>query len=75
MLVKSILFYNYSTWGMTIQDEQQLGSFYKKQLRRILNIRWPHKIRKKNYMKKPIQNLYLLRRPGEDGTYLDISSD
>ena len=54
MLVKSILLYNCGTWGMTIQDEQQLDSFHRKQLRRILNIRWPHKIRNKKLYKKTI---------------------
>ena len=52
MLAKSILLYNCSTWGMTIQDEQQLDSFHRKQLRRILNIRWPHKIRNKKLYDK-----------------------
>ena len=52
MLVKSILLYNCSTWGMTIQDEQQLDSFHGEQLRQILNIRWPHKIRNKIKNKK-----------------------
>lgn len=45
MLVKCILLYNWSTYGITIQDEQQLDCFHRKQLRRILKIRWPHKIR------------------------------
>ena len=52
MLVKSILLYNCSTRGMTIQDEQQLDSSHRKQLRRILNIRWPHKIRNKKLYEK-----------------------
>ena len=55
MLVKSILLYNCDPWEMIIQDEQQLGSFHRKQ--RILNIR----LETRNYIKKPIQNLYLLR--------------
>ena len=52
MLVKSILLYNCGTWGMTIQDEQQLDSFHRKQLRRIPNIRWPHNIRNKRLYEK-----------------------
>ena len=52
MLVKSILLYNCSTRGMTIQGEQQLDSSHRKQLRRILNIRWPHKIRNKKLYEK-----------------------
>ena len=39
MHVKSILLYNYGTWGMTTQGEQQLDSFHRKQLRQIVNIR------------------------------------
>ena len=52
MLVKSILLYNCSTWGMTIQDKQQLDSFHRKQLRQVLNISWPHKIRNKKLYEK-----------------------
>ena len=57
---------------MTIQDEQQLNSFYRKQLRRILT---KDQMVSTNYMKKQIQNLCQLRWPEEDGTYLDTSSD
>ena len=60
MLIKSILLYNCGTWGMTIQDEQQLDSFHRKQLRQMLNIRWPHKIRNKKLFErtnlKPVSN-------------------
>ena len=44
-LVKSILLYNCSTWGLTLQDEKKLDSFHRQQMRRIINIRWPHIIR------------------------------
>ena len=57
MLFKSTLLHNSSTLGMTAQDEQQLDSFHKKQLRRILKIRWPKRLEIKSCMKKPIQNL------------------
>ena len=43
-LVKSVLLYNCSTWGLTIQDENQLNSFYRKQLRNVIGVRWPHRI-------------------------------
>ena len=51
-LVKSILTYNCSTWGLTKTSEKNLDSFHRKQLRKILNIRWPHTINcKKLYLK------------------------
>ncbi len=43
-LVKSILLYNSSTWGLTKKDEDQLDSFHRQQLRRVLHITYPHKI-------------------------------
>ena len=52
MHVKSILLYSCSTLGMTIQDEQQLDSFHRKQRRRILKIRWPHKVTNKKLHEK-----------------------
>ena len=52
MLVKSALLYNCNTWGMTIHDKQQLDAFHRKQLRRILNISWPHNIRNKSLYEK-----------------------
>ena len=46
-LVKSILLYNASTWGLTINDDKELDSFHRRQLREIVGIKWPHKIRNK----------------------------
>ena len=43
-LVKSILTYNSSTWGVSISDENNLDSFQRRQLRDTLNIKYPHKI-------------------------------
>ena len=41
---------------MTIQDEQQLDCFHRKQLRQILMIRWPRKIRNNElYEKNPFK--------------------
>ena len=51
-LVKSVLLYNCSTWGLSIQDERDLNSFHRQQLRRILGIQWPHKIRNKKVYEK-----------------------
>ena len=43
-LVKSILLYNAGTWGLSATDERNLNSFHRKQLRKVLGIKWPHKI-------------------------------
>ena len=47
-MVKSILLYNCCTWGLTKQDELNLNSFHRQQLRKVIGIRWPHVIRSKN---------------------------
>ena len=38
-LVKSILCYNSSTWGLSKKDEDSLNSFHRQQLTQILNIK------------------------------------
>ena len=43
-LIKSILTYNCGTWGLRNTDERNLNSFHRKQLRKILGIKWPHTI-------------------------------
>ena len=57
-LVKSILCYNSSTWGLSKKDEDGLNSFHRQQLRQILNIKYPEIIRSANLYKntntKPI---------------------
>ena len=40
-LIKPILTYNSETWGLTKKEEQNLDSFHRKQLRNILNIKYP----------------------------------
>ena len=50
-LVRSILLYNCSTWGMAKKDEDGMDSFHRQQLRHTLNIKFPHKIRTKNLYK------------------------
>ena len=63
-LVKSILTYNSSTWGVSITDENNLDSFHRRQLRDVLNIKYPHKINSKSLYEttntKPIS-------PDQDG--------
>ena len=50
-LVKSILLYNASTWGLTVNDEKELNSFHRRQLREVAGIKWPHRIRNKKLYK------------------------
>ena len=47
-LVRTILLYNASTWGMSKKDEDGIDSFHRQQLRHTLNIRYPHTIRTKH---------------------------
>ena len=44
-IVKSILLYNSGTWGLTKNDEKKLNTFHRKQLKQVLGIKWPHRIR------------------------------
>ena len=50
-LVRSVLLYNCGTWGMSTTDENSMDSFHRKQLRHILNIRYPLTIRSKQLYK------------------------
>ena len=50
-LVRSILLYNCGTWGMSASDEDSMNSFHRQQLRHILNIKYPNKIRSKHLYK------------------------
>ena len=57
-LVVSILLYNCGTWGMSANDEKNMDSFHRKQLRKVLGISWPHKIcNRKLYEKTGTQPL------------------
>ena len=57
-LVKSVLLYNCSTWALTKTEEEKLNAFHRKQLKKILNIKYPTKITNKSLYKvckdKPI---------------------
>ena len=44
-LVKSVLTYNSCTWGLTKDDEKNLDSFHRRQLRKTIGVLYPHKIR------------------------------
>ena len=43
-LVLPILLYNCATWSLTKKQLHKLDTFHRKQLRRIIGIRWPNKI-------------------------------
>ena len=51
-LVKSILTYNCGTWALTQTELNKLDAFYRKQLRKVLNIYYPTKISNKTLYKK-----------------------
>ena len=51
-LVKSILTYNCGTWGATKAAEQKMDAFHRKQLRRLLGIRYPTRISNRKLYKK-----------------------
>ena len=48
-LVKSILLYNCGTWALTLTAEERLNAYHRKQLKKILNIRYPMKITNKSF--------------------------
>ena len=50
-LVKSILLYNCGTWALTLTEEERLNAYHRKQLKKILNIRYPKKITNKSLYK------------------------
>ena len=43
-IVKPVLIDNSQTWGLTINDEHNLDSFQRQQLRTVLHIKLPHVI-------------------------------
>ena len=43
-IVKPVLMYNSQTWGITVNDEHNLDSFHRQQLRKALQIKFPHVI-------------------------------
>ena len=65
-LVKSILLYNSGTWGMTKGEEEKIDAFHRKQLKRILQIKYPTKIKNEILYKKtneePVSNTIRMTR-------------
>ena len=51
-LVKSVLLYNCGTWAMTKAEEHKINAFHRKQLRKLLGIRYPTKISNSSLYKK-----------------------
>ena len=43
-LVKSVLIYNCGTWGVPSNIEEKINTFHRRQLRRVLGIRYPTRI-------------------------------
>ena len=44
MKIKTILLYNCGTWDLSKTDQKDLNSFHRRQLRRVLGVKWPHQI-------------------------------
>ena len=51
-LVKSVLLYNCGTWGMSGKDEKDMNSFHRRQLRRVLGIKYPTTMKNKTVYKQ-----------------------
>ena len=51
-LVNSILLYNCSTWALTLIEEEKINAFHRKQLKKVLNIKFLVKITNKSQYKK-----------------------
>ena len=39
--MKSILLYNCSTWALALTEEEKINAFHRKQLKKVLNIKFP----------------------------------
>ena len=59
-LVKPVLTYNSGTWGLTKTQENNLDSFHRQQLRKVLNIKYPARISNQNLYKLSKQNMLSL---------------
>ena len=44
-LIKSILTYNSGTWELTKKEEEDLDAFHRQQLRKVMNVKYPVKMR------------------------------
>ncbi|GFS05816.1 hypothetical protein ElyMa_001209200 [Elysia marginata] len=73
-LVKSILTYNCGTWALTQTEEDKLDAFHRKQLKQILNIKYPVKIKKKRItIQKCNENIFHCTSSKAGGAFSDKS--
>ena len=61
-ITKPVLMYNCGTWGITKTEENSMDSFQRKQLRRVLGIKYPNKL----------SNVEVYRQTGEEPLSLEI---
>ena len=54
-LVKSVFLYNSELWTLTKKDEKKIDAFQRNLLRKIMNIKWPNKIRNEELYEKTKQ--------------------
>ena len=50
-LARSMLLYNWSTWRLSVVEEETLASLHIKQLRKIIGVQYRTKMRNKQTMK------------------------
>ena len=74
-LVKPILIYSCSTWGLTNAEESKFDAFHRKQLRRVLGIKYPTIISNKKLYKKTGEEPVSLTAKKVDGGYWDTYSE
>ena len=78
-LAKSILLYNCSTWALTLTEGEKINAFYRKQLKKVLIIKFPVKITNKSlhkkYQEKPLSLQILKARWNLFGHILRRDSD
>ena len=77
--MKSILHYNCGTWALTLTEENLLNAYHRKQLKKILNIRYPKKITNKSLYRicqeKPLSLQILSARWSLFGNILQRDKD
>lgn len=50
-LVRSVLMYNSCTWGMSTTDNKNINSYHRRQLRRVLGVKYPTTMRNEKVYK------------------------
>ena len=61
-LIKPILIYNSGTWSLTKKEENELDAFHRQQLRKVMNVKYPVKMR----------NSVVYRESGEEMLSLEV---